>query len=61
MSTYNSRPVIHIKEANGSSYALTFADAVTRYGDYLNEDFLINAYRKVGSAFKGQLEQLMLD
>ena len=53
--------LLHIKEANGSSFALTFADAVTRYGDYLNEDFLINAYRKVGSAFKGQLEQLMLD
>ena len=57
VSAYNSRPVIHIKEMNGSSYALTFADAVARYGNDLQEDYLIDAYRKIGSAFKGQLEQ----
>ena len=57
VSAYNSRPVIHIKESNGSAYALTFADAIARYGQNLSEDHLIDAYRKVGVAFKGQLEQ----
>ena len=58
VAAYSSRPVIHIKDSNtGSSYALTFADAVSRYGTNLKEDFLIEAYRKCGVAFKGQLEQ----
>ena len=37
--------------------AETFADAIARYGKTLQDDYLLDAYRKVGMAFKGQLEQ----
>ena len=39
--------------SNGSLYALTFADAIARYGDDIEVDFLV----EVGVAFKGQLKQ----
>ena len=61
VSAYLSRPVIHIKEGMnqgfGRSYALTFAVAIGKYGKELKEEYLLDAYRKVGLAFKGQLEQ----
>jgi hypothetical protein len=61
VSAYSSRPVIHIKEGldwgQMRSYALTFADSIPRYGGKLKEEYLLDAYRKSGMAFKGQLEQ----
>lgn len=63
VSTYSSRPVLHVKETYQDqvrAYALTYADAVAKYGDQLDEQYLNDAYRKVGSAFKGQLEQHFL-
>ena len=40
VSAYSSRPVIHVKEVPSQEevYALTFADAVAKYGDGLEED-----------------------
>ena len=61
VAAYYSRPVIHIKEGTDrgqtKSYALTFTDAIAKYGKTLREEFLLDAYKKVGMAFKGHLEQ----
>ena len=61
VAAYSSRPVLHVKESGNQSleksYALTFADAVARYGKDLKEENLVDAYKKAGLAFKGQLEQ----
>ncbi len=37
--------------------ALTFADAISRYGEGLRKDDLGEAYKRAGTAFKGQLLQ----
>ena len=61
ISAYSSRPVLHVKETGQSgvvrSFALTYADAISKYGDELEEKHLGDAYRKIGVAFRGQLEQ----
>ena len=61
VSAYSSRPVMHIKENPSTPQerfsALTFADAVARFGHRIDENLLLDAYRKAGQAFKGQLEQ----
>ncbi len=59
VSAYSSRPVLHIKERNRTQrpYALTFADAIARYGMTIDDDNLGEAYRRAGNSFKGQLEQ----
>ena len=59
ISAYSSRPVLHIndKKGNQKPYALTFADAVTRYNGMIDGDLLGEAYRRAGGSFKGQLEQ----
>ena len=59
VSAYNSRPVLHITDKTGGRkpFALTFADAITRFGDMLKEESLGEAYRRAGSSFRGQLEQ----
>ena len=59
VSAYSSRPVLHVVDKSGiqKPYALTFADALTRYKGEVNEDLLGEAYRRAGTSFKGQLEQ----
>jgi hypothetical protein len=54
--------VIHVKDiaGNRAPYALTFADAVKRFGTKLEEDDLGEAYRRAGRNFEGQLSQLFV-
>ena len=54
---YSSRPVLHIRQNKGHWIALTFSDAISRFGLKLNDDGLGEAYRRAGSAFKGQLQK----
>ena len=59
VSAFVSRPVIHVRSKEGGvklgSY--NFSDAIARYGANLMEKHLTEAYRRAGSAFKGQLQQ----
>ena len=56
---FTSRPVLQVrpKDRNKNSMAFTFSDAVTRYGEGMQEEELGEAYRRAGAAFKGQLQQ----
>ena len=60
VAPFSSRPVLHVKEVNKSPFALTFADAITRYGATLKEEDLEEAYRKAGRSFDSQLSQLFV-
>jgi hypothetical protein len=59
VSAFSSRPMLHVrpKEEGGRSMALTFSDALGRYGSGMNESELGEAYRRAGAAFRGQLQQ----
>ena len=58
VSAFNSRPVLRIKEPNNQrDYALTFADAIARFGPLIQEENLTEAYKRAGTAFRSQLEQ----
>ena len=57
VSVYSSRPVLHVREGDSRSYALTFADAVKRFGSRVEQEGLAEAYKRAGRAFTGQLEQ----
>lgn len=60
VAAYSSRPVLHVREIGkpeSSNRAYTFIDAVQRYGGAVSQADLEEAYRRAGSAFRGQLEQ----
>ena len=59
VSAFSSRPLLNVrqKEAGGRSMAYTFADALAKYGKQLKQEDLGAAYRKAGTAFKGQMQQ----
>ena len=59
VSAFLSRPVLHVRSKEGGLGLGTFnfSDALTRYGANLTEKELSAAYRRAGSAFKGQLQQ----
>ena len=59
VSAFVSRPVLHIrsKESGKSMGTFNFSDALARYGSNLTAAELGEAYRRAGSAFKGQLQQ----
>jgi hypothetical protein len=62
VASYSSRPILHVKTSRAGSSevisrAYTFVDTIIRYGSILNLEDLEEAYKKAGSAFKGQLEQ----
>ena len=55
---FTSRPVLQVKKRNGSGqFALTFVDAVVRYGGRVGESDLRLAYERAGVTFKGQMQQ----
>jgi hypothetical protein len=60
---FNSRPTLHVRpkaennERGQRSMSFTFSDAISRYGVDLVEEDLIDAYKRAGVAFKGQLQQ----
>jgi hypothetical protein len=60
VAAYSSRPILHVRTEGGgpnASRAYTFIDAVLRYGSTLVQQDLDEAYRRAGTAFRGQLEQ----
>jgi hypothetical protein len=60
VAAFSSRPILHVKSiGSGDSNirAFTFIDAIIRYGAVLVQADLDEAYRRAGSAFRGQLEQ----
>ena len=61
VSAYTSRPALHIKQGGEGSdqrpFIVTFADAVEKFGDRIEQGGLDAAYRRAGRAFVGQLEQ----
>jgi hypothetical protein len=62
VAPFSSRPVLHVKDMSGTRppYALVFADAVARFGERLTEDELGEAYRRAGTHFDGQLQQIFV-
>ena len=55
---FTSRPVLQVKPRNGGTQsALTFVDAVTRYGGKVREADLGLAYERAGMSFVGQMRQ----
>ena len=60
MASYSSRPILHVKSGLGpgaSSRAYTVIDEVIRFGEAPRRADLKDAYKKAGTAFRGQLEQ----
>ena len=59
VSAFVSRPVLHVRSKEGGIRMGTFnfSDALARYGANLTEKNLTEAYKRAGSAFKGQLQQ----
>jgi hypothetical protein len=60
VAAYSSRPILHVKDVGkpeSTSRAYTFVDTMTQFGGAVVQDDLQEAYRRAGSAFKGQLEQ----
>ena len=58
---YISRPVLLVKSKDKPEYALTFADAVQRYGSFIKDSDFTSVYRRIGRAFPDQLEQTFVD
>ena len=56
---FSSRPVLHVKDIQGNRqpYALTYIDAIMRFGDTLEEGDLGEAYVRAGNHFRRQLSQ----
>jgi hypothetical protein len=60
VAAYSSRPILHVRQVGkpeSANRAYTFIDAVLNYGGSVNQSDLDEAYRRAGSAFRGQLEQ----
>ena len=55
---FTSRPVLQIKRKDGGGQqALTFVDAIARYGGRVRESELALAYERAGVTFRGQMAQ----
>ena len=59
VSAFISRPVIHVRSKDGGSRlgVFNFSDSLVRFGANLTPTDLEEAYKRAGSAFKGQLQQ----
>jgi hypothetical protein len=62
VAAYSSRPILHVRTKTGKgeeavNRAYTFTDAIIRFGQILNKHDLDDAYKRAGTAFRGQLEQ----
>ncbi len=60
-----SRPVMHVKSNTGATNVMvpktfTFVDAVAQYGHAMLQFELADAYRRAGTSFKGQMEQMFV-
>ena len=61
VAAYSSRPILHVKAQGAgkdqTTRAFTFIDAIIKYGGILTKADLDEAYKRAGSAFRGQMEQ----
>jgi hypothetical protein len=59
VSAFISRPVIHVRSKDGGARlgVFNFSDAIVRFSSNLTVSELEEAYRRAGSAFRGQLQQ----
>jgi hypothetical protein len=62
VAAYSSRPILHVRTKNAKgedvvTRSYTFTDAIIRYGHILVKQDLDEAYKRAGTAFKGQMEQ----
>jgi hypothetical protein len=61
VAAFSSRPILHVKSTkvggDQNPKAFTFTDSVIRYGSVVVQDDLSEAYKKAGTAFRGQIEQ----
>ena len=67
VAAFTSRPVMHVSPIlpgaagpssdPGATRTYTFIDAISRYGREIDMSHVQEAYRRAGSAFRGQLEQ----
>jgi len=62
VAAYSSRPILHVRTKNAKGEELvtrsyTFTDSIIRYGHMLLKQDLEEAYKRAGTAFKGQMEQ----
>ena len=58
MIGFTSRPVLQMKRKDGSGQsALTFADAVAKFGRLMSRGDLQQAYGRAGTSFAGQMQQ----
>ena len=59
VTPFSSRPVLHIKDIKSGRqpFALTFSDAITKFGMVLKEEDLAEAYRRAGNTFYRQMRQ----
>ena len=55
---FTSRPVLQVRQkSGGGQYAMTFVDAVVKYGGRVGESDLRLAYDRAGVTFRGQMQQ----
>jgi hypothetical protein len=61
VAAYSSRPILHVrtqgKAGEVTNRAYTFIDSIIKFGRVLMRCDLDDAYRRAGTAFRGQLEQ----
>ena len=62
VAAYSSRPILHVRTKTGRgeeviNRAYTFTDAIIKFGRSLVRQDLEEAYKRAGTAFRGQLEQ----
>ena len=58
---FTSRPVLQVKRKDsGSQFALTYADAISKFGSKLTRGDLQVAYGRAGDSFTGMLQQIFV-
>ncbi len=54
---YGPRPILVLVPSNKPSYSALYAESIEKYGHLLDSAKLEHAYRRAGTAFKGQMRQ----
>ena len=59
VNAYVSRPTLTLKKKDSTlkPLVLTFSDALLRFGKEMREEHLQEAYKRAGTAFRGQMQQ----
>ncbi len=54
---YGPRPILVILPTNKPSFSVLYGEALEKYGHLVDKEKLEHAYRRAGTAFKGQMKQ----